>query len=188
MDHRRTDAARLQREGRDGRLGVGVHRGLAAAHDQQVLGDPQPVTAGRGEQVGAVGVEQAVDGVGAVGAGQQPVGGHGARARVVRGVGLVDRILTDPLAPPQVRAGRQVCVRVRGGAGEEADAAGAGVGQVVEDVEDGGLVVVVHPRGDRERAGRAAVGDDRQALSDQLADHRILVGRVDDDRAVQSHV
>ncbi len=54
-------------------------------------------------------------------------------------------------------------VRVGGGAREQADAAGAGVGEVVEDVEYGGLVVVVDPGGDGERAGRAAVGDDRQA-------------------------
>src|SRR5690606_19079145 len=98
---------------------------------------------------------------GAVGTGQQPVGGDGARAGIVRRIGLVHRVLAHAFAPAQVRGGRQVGVGVGGGAGEQADAAGAGVGEMVEDAEDGGLVVVVDPGGDRQRSGRAAVGDDR---------------------------
>src|SRR5206468_9846606 len=91
-------------------------------------------------------------------------------------------------APAQIRRGRQVGVRVGRGPRQQSDAACAGVGQVVEDAEYGGFVVVVDPGGDRERAGGAAVGDDGQALPDQFADHRILVGGVDDDRAVQRDV
>lgn len=59
---------------------------------------------------------------------------------------------------------------------------------MVEDAEDGGLVVVVDPGGDGERAGGTPVGDDGQALADQLGDHRVVVGRVDDDGAVESDV
>ena len=99
LDDGGADPAGLEREGGDGRLGAGVDGGLAAADQQQVVGDAQAVAAGGGQQVGAVGVEEAVDGVGAVGAGQQAVGGDGAGARVVGGVGLVDRVLADPLAP-----------------------------------------------------------------------------------------
>lgn len=64
----------------------------------------------------------------------------------------------------------------------------AGRGEMVEQVEYGGLVVVVDPGGDGEGAGRAAVGDDGQALADEFGDDRVVVGGVDDDGAVECDV
>lgn len=62
------------------------------------------------------------------------------------------------------------------------------VGEVVEDAEHGRLVIVVDPGGDRQGACRATVGDDGQSLADQFADDRVVVGGVDDDRAVERDV
>lgn len=103
-------------------------------------------------------------------------------------VGLVHRILADPLAPVQIGGGRQSCVGVGGVAGEQPDAAGAGVGEMVEETEDGRLVIVVDPAGDRQGAAGPAVGDDGDAVPDELGDDGVAVGGVDDDGAVQGDV
>lgn len=103
------------------------------------------------------------------------------------GVGLVHRLLADPVAPAEVGVGGEPGVGVGAGAGEQADPAGAGLGEVVEDAQDGGLVVVVDPGGDRAVAG-LAVADHRDAGPVELADQRVLVGRVDHHGAVQGDV
>lgn len=62
------------------------------------------------------------------------------------------------------------------------------VGEMVEQAEDGRLVIVVDPAGDRQRAAGAAVGDDGDAVPDEFGDDRVAVGRVDDDGAVEGDV
>ena len=59
---------------------------------------------------------------------------------------------------------------------------------MVEEPGDGGLVVVVDPGGDGQRAGGPAVGDDGQTGAHELHHDGVLVGGVDDDRAVEGDV
>lgn len=64
----------------------------------------------------------------------------------------------------------------------------AGVGEMVEQAEDGRLVIVVDPAGDGQCAAGAAVGDDGDAVPDEFGDDGVAVGGVDDDGAVEGDV